>query len=64
MVCAVCPRYQQVQRGGVVGAHKDPEDKGGQVITTTVVQGQNEVRVGGVRFRVLPGDVYGIAGED
>eukprot|EP00941_MAST-03F_sp_MAST-3F-sp1_P004058 g4058.t1 len=56
-------QVQQVERGGAVGSHKDPIDKGGKCIVTAVLGGQNEIQVGDVKFMVEPGDVYGIEGE-
>lgn len=55
-------QVQHVERGGVVGSHVDPIVKGGKVISTAVINGANNIRVGDTIFRVEPGDVYGLAG--
>ena len=46
-----------------MGSHKDDLRKGGRVICTAVLEGENRVRVGDVEFRVRPGDVYALSDE-
>lgn len=54
---------QALERGAEVTPHRDALPYGGDMIATLVVEGANEVRVGPARFRVEPGDLYGLAGE-
>ena len=56
-------QVQRVERGIPVGSHKDDLRKGGRVICTAVLEGENRVRVGDVEFRVRPGDVYALSDE-
>lgn len=56
-------QVQRVERGISVGSHKDDLRKGGRVICTAVLEGENYVRVGDVEFRVQPGDVYALCDE-
>ena len=55
-------QLQGVAAGAAVTAHVDPPGVGGAAIATAVVAGASEVRVGGVRFVVRPGDMYCLAG--
>jgi hypothetical protein len=56
-------QIQNVIRGGVVGSHIDPLVKGGKCITTLIVNGVTDVRVGNTVLKVEPGDLYGIEGN-
>ena len=56
-------QVQHLERGGQVGAHVDDLAKGGKVISTAVISGFNDIRVGNRIFRVEPGDVYALAGR-
>jgi hypothetical protein len=54
---------QTVERGGAVGAHIDPLEKGGRCIATLTTTGSGtDIRVADTVFFVEPGDVYGIEG--
>ena len=56
-------QVQTVERGGAVGSHVDPLDKGGRCITTLTTTGSGtDIRVADTIFFVEPGDVYGIEG--
>ena len=54
-------QMQRMERGSRVGMHLDDLTKGGKVISTAVLQGNNMIRVGTIEFQVEPGDVYAIA---
>jgi hypothetical protein len=56
-------QVQRVERGIPVGSHKDDLRKGGRVICTAVLKGENRVRVGDVEFRVRPGDIYALSDQ-
>ena len=53
-------QIQNVVRGGVVGSHIDPLVKGGKCISTLIINGTTDVRVGNTVLKVEPGDIYGI----
>ena len=54
-------QIQHLERGSQVGGHIDDLRKGGRVISTAVIDGANDIRVGDRIFRVEPGDVYALA---
>ncbi|KAK3245142.1 hypothetical protein CYMTET_45275 [Cymbomonas tetramitiformis] len=54
-------QMQRLERGSRVGKHFDDFRKGGKIISTAVLQGENIIRVGHIQFKVLPGDVYALA---
>lgn len=54
-------QMQRMERGSRVGMHLDDLVKGGKVISTAVLQGDNMIRVGAIEFQVEPGDVYALA---
>eukprot|EP00946_MAST-07B_sp_MAST-7B-sp1_P003760 g3760.t1 len=54
-------QVQNVERGGAVGSHIDPLEKGGRCIATLTTTGTGtDIRVGDTVLFVEPGDVYGI----
>ena len=54
-------QMQRLQRGIRVGKHVDDLVKGGKIISTAVLQGENTIRVGHIEFKVVPGDVYALS---
>ena len=54
-------QMQRLERGSRVGKHVDDLVKGGKIISTAVIQGENTIRVGHIEFKVVPGDVYALA---
>ncbi len=54
-------QMQRMERGSRVGMHLDDFTKGGKIISTAVLQGDNMIRVGTIEFQVEPGDVYALA---
>ena len=54
-------QMQRLERGIKIGKHIDDLSKGGKVISTAVLQGENTIRVGNIEFTVAPGDIYALA---
>ena len=56
-------QLQALQRGCPITPHIDEPGVGGRAIATVVVQGPSSVRVGGVTFDLVAGDMYCLAGD-
>ena len=55
-------QLQALQRGAPITPHIDEPDYGGRAIATVLLQGPSDVRVGGVIFRLVRGDMYCLTG--
>ena len=56
-------QLQALQRGAPITPHIDEPDYGGRAIATVVLQGPSDVRVGGVIFSLVAGDMYCLTGD-
>ena len=56
-------QLQALQRGAPITPHIDEPGVGGHAIATVLLQGPSDVRVGGVVFSLVAGDMYCLTGD-